>query len=365
MSAALAVRSELAQTDGGLEARIVNAYKYAASVVSRVVSDGYLGMVKTIPQLYRFLYDRAEQAAEVGLLRTWIHQFSASNMRPLIENFRPDAVVCTHAFPCAVMAEYKKLFADAPPVLGIVTDFAVHAFWAHRNIEAYAVGAAELRPMLGARGIATDRVHVTGIPVHRGFGTPPADRDDLRRRLHLPLDRHVVALMGGGLGIGPLEQMMHAIDELDMSACAVAIVGRSASLERRVLEYAQRVHYPVRVLRFVENVYDFMHASDLLITKPGGLTAAEALAAELPLVFYKPLPGQEERNSRYLVAHRVARRAKTVDELRRTVQSLLASPAKREGMRAAMHPLRKPHAAAAAAELVHSLASSRKKKAIA
>lgn len=314
-------------------------------------------MVKTIPQMYRFLYDRAERATEVGPFRAWVHQFTATNLRPLLQDLRPDVVICTHAFPCGVMAEYKKQFADAPPVMGVVTDFVVHAFWIHNNIEGYAVATPEMRTTLISRGVARDRILVSGIPVRAEFARPQRDRDALRLRLGLPLDRSTVLLMGGGLGIGPLETMMQALDNVKTPLCALAIVGRSSRSEQRVLEYAHRVGYPVRVVRFVNNVHEYMHASDVLITKPGGLTSAEALVARVPMVLFKPLPGQEERNTRYLVQRRAALRAKTAADLARTVESLLDSAEKRESMRAAMAQLGKPDAAEEIAQAIRALAA--------
>lgn len=358
-SAANALRAALADGEPPCEAAVVDSYKYAASVVSRVVSQGYLRMVKTIPQMYRFLYNRAERATEVGPFRAWVHQFTATNLRPLLQQSRPDVVICTHAFPCGVMAEYKKQFADAPPVMGVVTDFVVHAFWIHNNIEAYAVATPEMRSTLIGRGVPRDRILVSGIPVRSEFGLRALSANALRERLGLPLDRSAVLIMGGGLGIGPLEAIMHALDRVRAPLCAVAIVGRSPRSEQRVLEYAHKVGYPVRVVRFVNNVHEYMQACDVLVTKPGGLTSAEALVAQVPLVLFKPLPGQEERNTRYLVARRAALRAKGIADLTRTVESLLLSPEKREQMRAAMAHLGKPHAAAEIASAIRALAAGR------
>lgn len=355
-SAANALKTALAQQDPLFEATVVDSYKYAASVVSSVVSNGYLRMVKTIPQMYRFLYNRAEKATEVGPFRAWVHQFTASNLRPFIAEFRPDIVICTHAFPCGVMAEYKNQFSDAPPVIGVVTDFVVHSFWIHPNIEAYAVATEEMRSTLVARGIDSERIVVSGIPVNPAFGARHADRRDLRQQLGLPPDRSVVLLMAGGVGIGPVEMMMQALDRVTMPLCAVAIVGRSSRLEQRVLEHAHRVHYPVRVMRFVNNVHDYMHASDVLITKPGGLTSSEALVARIPMVLVKPLPGQEERNTRYLVQRRAALRAKNQRDLTRMVETLLGSAEKRLQMRSAMQELGKPHAAVQIAAAIRAIA---------
>lgn len=322
-------------------------------------------MVKTIPQMYRFLYNRAERATEVGPFRAWVHQFTAGNLRTLMARTRPDVVICTHAFPCGVMAEYKRQFADAPPVVGVVTDFVVHSFWIHQNIDAYAVATDQMRSTLIGRGVPSERIVVSGIPVHASFGRPRADVTSLRKELGLPLDRNIVLLMGGGLGMGPIEMMMQALDRASAPVCAVAIVGRSARLEQRVLDRADRVRYPVRVVRFVNNVQDYMHASDVLITKPGGLTSSEALAAEVPMVLFKPLPGQEERNTRYLVQRHAALRAKTVRDLTRTVDRLLCSEQERNQMRCAMASLGKPDAAADIAAVIRSLSQSAQNRAIA
>ena len=158
--------------DPSVRTHVVDSYKYAALVVSRVVSDGYLRMVKTIPQMYRYIYDRAERATEVGPFRTWAAQFTAGNLRSLIERERPDVIVCTHAFPSGAMAEYKRVYDDAPPVVGIVTDFAVHAFWIHDNIEGYCVATEAMRNIMIARGVSPERVAVTGIPVDPALRGP-------------------------------------------------------------------------------------------------------------------------------------------------------------------------------------------------
>ncbi len=317
-------------------------------------------MVKTIPQLYRYIYHRAERATEVGPFRTWAHQFTASNLRGLIEQDRPDAVVCTHAFPCGAMAEYKTLFSDAPPVVAIVTDFAVHSFWVHENIDAYCVATDEMREAIVARGVAPERVLVSGIPVRREFATRSEPRGALRERLDLPRDRHVVLLMGGGLGIAPVERMLAALKGVRAPLAAVVIAGRNARIGRRLTQTAERVEYPVRALGFVDNVYDYMHAADVLVTKPGGLTTAEALVARIPIVLCKPLPGQEERNARVLLQCGAAVRVRRMDELPEMLDMLLSDTALRERMLNSAARIARPNAAVDAAKMVSALVHARK-----
>jgi processive 1,2-diacylglycerol beta-glucosyltransferase len=346
--------------DPSAETTVVDSYEYAALVVSRIAADGYLRMVKTIPQMYRYIYDRAERATQIGRLRSWAHQFTAGNLRPLLLRERPDAVVCTHAFPCGAMAEYKRSFADAPPVVGIVTDFAVHGFWVHHNVDRYVVATDAMRDALTARGVARERVSVSGIPVRPEFAPGPEPREALRERLDLPRDRKIALLMGGGLGIAPLERMLGALSSVRTPLAAVVVAGKNARIERRLTTAAESVSYPVRALRFVDNVYDYMHAADVLVTKPGGLSTAEALVAQVPMVLCKPLPGQEERNARVLVGSGAALRARRIDELPAAIAAALTDANCRERLVAAARRLGRPDAACDAASMIAQMVKVRK-----
>lgn len=359
-SAANAVCAALPESAPGASALVVDSYRYAALVVSGVVSSGYLQMVKTIPQMYRFLYHRAERATEVGPFRTWAHQFTAGNLRALLQRERPDIVVCTHAFPCGAMAEYKAAYADAPPVLGIVTDFAVHGFWVHDNIDAYAVATEALRSQLVRRGVARERIVAAGIPVHPKFAARAGEKAVLRARLGLPREGRLVLLMGGGLGIGPSEHMLHALDGLAGDVAIVMIAGRNSRAGRRAAAIAERLARPLVVRGFVDNVYDYMHACDALVTKPGGLTAAEALACGIPMVLSRPLPGQEERNLRVLVDAGCAIRVRSVDELPHALDVVLSDTERRARMAGAAAKLGRPQAASEIASVISRMAGTRR-----
>ncbi|BDE06365.1 UDP-glucuronosyltransferase [Vulcanimicrobium alpinum] len=340
----------------GIRGDVHDSYRYAASLFSKVVSDGYIGMVRTIPQLYGVIYDRAERASVAGGFRRWAAEFTARNLRPLIEQMQPSAVVCTHAFPCGVMSAYKRLF-DAPlPVLGIVTDFVVHPFWIYRNIDAYAVATPEIRAAMIARGIDDARIGVDGIPVDTRFGLLPDDRGALRAELGIPREGAMALVMGGGLGLGPLGKTMRALARAESAPTQVVIVGRNRRLEARLQEEAQREGGGARVLGFVRNVFDWMHAADVLVTKPGGLSTSEALAARVPLVLLPPLPGQEQRNARYLTARGAALLARVPGDLPELVETAIGAGPRAQRLRTAAATLAHPDAAERIAARVARLA---------
>lgn len=313
-------------------------------------------MVKTVPSLYGFLYDRVERAKEPGSLRKWLGTLSARNLHGLIQELRPSCVVCTHAFPCGIMSQYKRSIDPALPVAGVVTDYVVHPFWIYRNVDRYAVATEEMRAALIAGGVEASKTRVTGIPVDPRFAlvSPPAR---VRRELALESGegRRTVLVMAGGLGIGPLEMMLRGLVPLSDSVSAVVLTGRNPRRRDRLERWCAQWPFPISIRGFEENVYDYMHAADLLLTKPGGLSVSEALVARLPMVLVRPLGGQEQRNTRYLLERRAALYASNETEIAVAAERLLNRPRERRRLLARAEALRRPEAAADVAEIVRAL----------
>jgi processive 1,2-diacylglycerol beta-glucosyltransferase len=354
-AAADAVRAELAVR--GIPGETVDSYRYAASIFSKVVSDGYIGMVRTVPHVYGYIYDRAERVKQAGGFRVWAAEFTARNLQTLITRMQPSVVVCTHAFSCNAMSAYKRLYNPALPVVGVITDFVVHPFWIYQNVDAYAVATPEMRGELIERGIEPERIRIDGIPVDMRFADRSRSRDVIRRQLGLPLDRPVVLVMGGGLGLGPVSTTTRALARLGPDLTVVVIGGRNARLQRIVREAAKAYPYDTRILGFVDNVVDYMLASDVLLTKPGGLTTSEALSAELPMILVTPLPGQEERNASYLARCGAALRPPKGGDIAAAVSAVLHDPARAARLRTAAARLRTPNAAATIADRIDRIAT--------
>ncbi len=342
-----------------LDGRIVDAYEYAVSLFSRVAADGYIRMVKTLPSLYGFLYDRVERAREPGSLRNWLGMLSARNLQSLIAGLQPCCVVCTHAFGCGIMSHYKRTIDPSLPVIGVVTDYVVHPFWIYRNIDAYAVATEEMRAALVERGVDERRVRVTGIPVDPRFALIPPKA---QARHELGIDaagRRVVLIMAGGLGIGPLETMLRALREVRRPLSAVVLVGKNERRRIRLRRWCRSWPYPVEIRGFEENVYDYMHAADVLLTKPGGLSLSEALVARLPMMLVKPLGGQEERNMRYVLSQGAALFASTEAEIAAATRRLLDRASERRRLLERAECVRRPEAAADVAAIVRDIVAYR------
>ncbi len=239
------------------------------------------------------------------------------------------------------------------PTFAVVTDFVVHRLWVYPELGAYCVASEAMRDFLAAAGVTRERSALTGIPVDGRF-TAAGDRAAARAALGLKPEVPTVLLMGGGAGVMPMAAIVAALETLALPLRVVAVAGRNEALREQLAALAGRLrHVKLTALGFVGNVDVLMAAADVLVSKPGGMTATEALARGLPLVIFRPIPGVEEANTAFLVASGAARRAESADELAATVGGLLTAQADElAAMRAAALAHGRPEAAMTVARMV-------------
>ncbi|MFN0116663.1 MAG: glycosyltransferase, partial [Elusimicrobiota bacterium] len=165
-------------------------------------------------------------------------------------------------------------------------------------------------------------------------------------------------IMGGSHGLGSLDELVEAIKSIPYHFQTIVVCGKNKGIYRKITE-ATRHRSDVHVLGFVKEISQLMGVSDILITKPGGLTCSEALAKQLPMVLTNPIPGQEERNVQFLTKHQVARVARTTEDLIHVVSDLLKHPKKIESMRQRARLISRPLSAWEASRLIFDLINKR------
>ena len=182
-----------------------------------------------------------------------------------------------------------------PPFASVVTDMvSTHAFWFDRRADLVIVPTEAARKRGLAVGLQSEQIHVVGMPVAERFAKPLGDKQHLRRQMGWPDNRPVVLMVGGGEGMGPLENMALAIDKSGLKVAVAIIAGRNRKLHEHLEAHNWRI--PAFVYGFVKNMPDFMTAADVLVTKAGPGTISEAFIAGLPLILYSRMPGQEDGN---------------------------------------------------------------------
>ena len=287
-------------------------------------------------------YDLGDRMSSDSPLAFGMTQVGTTRLARLLAEDAPDAVVTVHATPAVAMSTLVALGHRVPPHTTVVTDFVAHGQWIAPRIDRYCVAAEEVRHDFIARGIPGDRVLVTGVPVREAFEAP-IDPAEARVRLGLPSTIPVVLAMAGSDGrLGRLSDIARLLAGWRRPVQGVVVAGRDETL-RATLQRAT-AGSSVRTIGYAQDVATLMAASDVLVTKAGGMTIAEALAAELPLVVYGSLPGQERRNERFAARTGVALVARSRRELAATLERALDSPQLLDDLRRRIRRTRRPDA---------------------
>jgi processive 1,2-diacylglycerol beta-glucosyltransferase len=356
--AAEAIMEAASIMDPHMETTAIDAVSHAYPILGNVFNRMYLQMLKRAPMVWDFLYDNPdveEVTRDARGLLTLISSFKANN---IIKKFHPLAVVCTQALPATVMAAQKKKGHLKVPLVGIITDFGVHTYWLHKEIDLYLVAHVEIKKELILRGqIPPEKIHVSGIPVSPSFGDTEPKRE-ARKKLKISPNKKTILLMGGSGGFGSLDEMVKILKSLQVPFQTLVVCGNNKKILRKIQKSTQGDSQFIP-MGYVRNLPTLMSASDLLISKPGGLTCSEALAKGLPMILTYPIPGQETRNAKFLVRHKVARLAQSEPEIKKSVKELLQFPRKLHQMRTAAESIAEPHSAWEAARLIFDLINLR------
>lgn len=354
-AAALAVDKALHQIDPAVTTSLVNSFRYTNPILERIISETYMNVIRTTPEVWDFLYDNPAIVKNTRSFRKLIHRFNSAKLARLVEDFRPDAVVCTQAFPCGMMADYKRRYSFDLPLIGVLTDYSPHSYWVYENVNAYIVGSFIAVDRLKKSGIPSDRIYEFGIPIDPDL-TRPTSSDSIRSRLGLDPRLPIVLVMGGSQGLGPIRHVVSELAGLDESFQIVVVCGGNHSLKRWLERFQKKRGNRLVVLGYLREIGELMAVSLVLITKPGGLTSAESMAMHLPMILINPIPGQEAQNARILLNRRVAMQAIDGREAALLTQRLLHDPQTVQNMREAARQMGRPHSAIETAALTLRMA---------
>ncbi|SDE24834.1 MGDG synthase family glycosyltransferase [Sporomusa acidovorans] len=351
--AALAIKTAL-ENQKLFTAQMVDFMAGENSYLNTLVKEAYLKLIDIFPDIYDLLYRFSQMPVPGSKVQSLMAMAMKRSMLKLIEAHRPDALICTHPFPCGAAAYLKRNHKINLPLIGVITDFAIHRFWCYRETDLYFVATPELKQQLARQNIDLSRIHATGIPVNEKFSHIPSqvELDSLRRLLGFANPHPVILIMGGGLGLGDLEQAVLALDTLPLPLNLVVVTGRNATLRRSLLSKAPNFVHPLKVLGYTRHIPEFMSVADLLITKPGALTISEALSMKLPLLLYQAIPGHEEENAAYLIGKGAALWSQNSHSLTATVHDLLANPQQISSMREMATQIGRPMASQAIAAII-------------
>jgi len=323
---------------GRVEMRHLDVMDFVPASFRKIYADGYIKVVQHLPKMWGMLYDASSHASPDAFaqkLRRAVERLSTRALMKEIAAFAPDAVVCTHFLPAELLARKTQRGHFSTPVWVQVTDFDLHAMWVQPEVAGYFAANDEVKFRLQAHGIAPERVHVTGIPIMPQFSRKP-DRAECAKELGASASKCTVLLMGGGAGVGGLDEVAERLlssDTADSDFQLIVLAGKNQKALAALTKLSAKHPGLLFPQGFTNKVERIMACADVMITKPGGLTTSEALALGLPMIVHSPIPGQEEHNADYLLEEGVALKAIDESGLEFRLKTLLANPARLAAMR--------------------------------
>ncbi|MDR5708759.1 MAG: glycosyltransferase [Armatimonadota bacterium] len=350
-----ALRSAWAELLPAIQVEIVDFFEaFVNPALNRMVRSLYVTSVRHAPAVWGAFYYATGNIRPDSPTQRLINRLGRQRLVAYLRNVRPALLVHVHPTPAGVVSDLKAEGEVHQPSAVVLTDYAIHSQWIHPHVDRYCVPSEAVRAGLVDRGVPADRIFITGIPIAREF-TLPLDRREVAPRLGLDPDRTTVLVMAGAYAmLGGILEIHRVILSLPHRVQAVFICGRDAGLVERLRRRSRR-RPEVRVEGYVANVAEWMTCADLLVTKAGGATVSEALAKALPMVIYRPIPGQEEWNTRMLVEAGAARIARNPEELARLLHGLLRDPGELDRMQQAARKAARPNAAREAAQRILEL----------
>ena len=346
--AAEAVAAAFHQLQVSAEVTVVDALDGVSRFYRWVFTEGYLRMIHQVPFLWGLLYHLTDIRAFQKPVE-WIHRTSNRDLgrgfEAYLQETQPDIVIGTHFFPMETAGALKAQGKISSRLITVITDYMPHALWITPRIDDYVVVCERTRRELITRGVPDGIIHILGIPVDLKFAKRE-NRAALIRQMGLDPDRFTILVGSGGAGTGPILSLVTALGTIREPVQLMVVTGRNTHLFQRLAEMRHKFPHPVKMFGFINNMDELMEASDLVVSKPGGLTCTEALAKGVPLVLTAAIPGQETRNARILVEMGAAVLDGNIREIPKVVARLINDRGTLERMARAAKTASRPFAAA-------------------
>jgi processive 1,2-diacylglycerol beta-glucosyltransferase len=355
--AAQAVADELSRQAPGSQVLVVDALHECRAFFRAFYEWPYWLMLRYAPALWdRFSTARVNQKHQ-GTAPAWAFRIGCPKVFATIRSFNPEVIVAAEVAACEMAVIARRMGLTQAPILSVITDYEAEPIWVKPEVDAFAVPDENVRAELIAWGAPANRISLRGIPVDRAFDRVH-DPTKAMRGLHgVNEGAPVVLLMGGGMGPTRMDEIARRLAEHKVPMHIVAIAGKDKRAHRKLKSLNVERPVSLSVLNWTDNVAALMQAAAILVTKPGGLTIAEAALCSLPIVFFNPIPGAEFVNAKRVVDAGAGVLTKGASETATIIVSLLANEGKRQAMALAAKGMARPAARKEIAQLALDLAT--------
>ena len=304
LSASKSIKEFIDSNYSDVETEMIDCVKYVNKALDKVTTAAYREMAKKAPWAWERVYYQS-QSGLLSKVSTDSNKIMAIKMAKLFREFNPDIVISTHPFGSQMTSYLKKKNKTNCKLATIMTDFAPHEQWliGKEYVDYFFVSNESMKDFIERDKNLIGKVFVTGIPISNRF-LKDYNKQEIFNLFGLNSNKKTVLFFGGGeYGLGK-EKTVAILDTLAEynNIQVVAIAGKNQKMKKEFEDIVTNKckEDSIKVLPFTDKVPELMHISNLVITKPGGLTVSESLSCGLPLVVINPIPGQEEENALFL-----------------------------------------------------------------
>jgi processive 1,2-diacylglycerol beta-glucosyltransferase len=292
----------------------------------RLYGQAYLDLVDRAPHVLGYLYDLLDrprsQSQRSDRLRVLVERLNLRNVLTLLQNEPWDIIINTHFLSAEIIASLRHDEKINTPHMTVTTDYETHRLWVTKPCDHYCTATEEGAAYLEHWGVNGRDITVTGIPIHPAF-SEPKDRARCLLSQGLVGDRIIVLQLAGGFGVGPVENIYRALLEIGVPLEIVSVTGRNDQMKKELQKIEVPCRHRSKVIGFTGKIHELMAVADLVVSKPGGLTTSEVIASGAAMAIINPVPGQESRNSDFLLENGAAVKINNIATLPYKLSKLL------------------------------------------
>ena len=305
LSAAKSIKAYIDENYKDYQTQMIDCVEYISKALDKVTTGAYKEMAKKAPWAWGKVYYKSQEGF-ISKVSSVSNKIMAVKMAKLFRTYNPDIVISTHPFGSQMTAYLKKKGKTNCTLTTVLTDFKSHDQWliGSEHTDFFFVSNDLMRQSLIDSGISEDKVFSTGIPISKRF-MEKFNKEEIFKEFSLNPNKKTILFFGGGeygLGMQKTIGILNSLANSNYDIQVIAIAGKNVKLKKTFEDIVSKnkKEDTIKVLPFTNKVPELMHISDLVITKPGGLTTSESLACNLPLILINPIPGQEEENAEFL-----------------------------------------------------------------
>ena len=350
LNAAKSIENCIKNNYKNIDVEMIDCMKYVNKTIEKITTAAYREMAKKMPWAWGRIYSDA-QKGPLAHITSRSNKIMAIKLLQLLRQKNPDLIISTHPFGSQMCSYLKRKNKITAKIATILTDFAPHDQWlvCHESTDYFFVAHDKMKDYLISKNVNKNSIYVTGIPISDRF-QKKYDKNEILQEFNLSREKFTVLFFGGGeFGLGKTrtsqifedfvrETKIHNIQ-------IIAISGKNPKMKDSFEEIVtnNKAKENVVILEFTNKVPELMSISNIVVTKPGGLTTSESLASHLPMVVINPIPGQEEENAEFLESKGIAVWIKKNDNSEKIIENLLSDKEKLEEMKENTKILSKPN----------------------